>query len=72
MRLVEIRDLDGPNLFLLAPAIKIEWEIAAGDLGPAAIGALATRFEPFGAAADDDLAGAAALGDVLAGAVCEL
>ena len=27
MRLVEIRDLDGPNLFLLEPAMKIEFDI---------------------------------------------
>ena len=27
MRLVEIRDLDGPNIFLLQPAIKLELEV---------------------------------------------
>ncbi|HYI24125.1 MAG TPA: hypothetical protein VD767_01840, partial [Thermomicrobiales bacterium] len=30
MELVEIRDLDGPNLFLRTPAIKLEWA-ASGD-----------------------------------------
>ena len=31
MRLVEIRDLDGPNLFLLQPAIKLELAADAND-----------------------------------------
>lgn len=32
MRIAEIRDLDGPNLFLMAPAIKIEVaDVVAGD-----------------------------------------
>lgn len=34
MEIIEIRDLDGPNLFLLQPAIKLE--IAAGVDGPVA------------------------------------
>ncbi|HET7093703.1 MAG TPA: hypothetical protein VFI22_09505, partial [Thermomicrobiales bacterium] len=72
MRLVEIRDLDGPNLFMPAPAIKIEWAVAAGDLTPAALGALATRLEPFGVCGDDDLAGAPALGELLADAASGL
>ncbi|MFL5761570.1 MAG: Mur ligase family protein [Thermomicrobiales bacterium] len=34
MELVEIRDLDGPNIFLLGPAVKVEFKLdaAAGDL----------------------------------------
>lgn len=31
MRLVEIRELDGPNVFMLEPAIKIELAVAASD-----------------------------------------
>lgn len=31
MRLVEVRDLDGPNLFLLEPAIKLELERPPGE-----------------------------------------
>ncbi|HEU5433065.1 MAG TPA: Mur ligase family protein [Thermomicrobiales bacterium] len=72
MRLVEIRDLDGPNLFLLAPAIKVEWAIAAGDLTADAIGALAARLEPFGVVSDNRPAGGAALGETLADAVSGL
>ena len=34
MRLVEIRDLDGPNIFLLQPAIKLELEVTEADLAP--------------------------------------
>jgi len=39
MRLVEIRDLDGPNIFLLQPAIKLELEVEANDLTADAIAA---------------------------------
>jgi cyanophycin synthetase len=35
MELVEIRDLDGPNIFLLEPAIKIEFVYAVDELAPA-------------------------------------
>src|SRR5215204_1963792 len=31
MKLVEIRDLDGPNIFLLEPAIKLEVVAESGD-----------------------------------------
>jgi len=34
VRVVEIRDLDGPNVFLLAPAIKLELAIDPGDAVP--------------------------------------
>src|SRR5690242_20267899 len=39
MRLAEIRDLDGPNLFLLEPAIKVE--IVLDD--PSQLAAIAAR-----------------------------
>lgn len=41
MDLVEIRDLDGPNVFLLEPAIKLE--IAAGSIDSIQLAHLATR-----------------------------
>ena len=66
MRLVEIRDLDGPNLFLLQPAIKLGLELSAGDEAPAALAALATRFEALGV---DTEARAADVGTVLTDAV---
>jgi len=53
MRLVEIRDLDGPNLFLLRPAIKIELRAEAADLGDAAL-SLAVRLEPLGVSDDEE------------------
>ncbi len=35
MRIVEIRDLDGPNLFMNAPAIKVELgDVSTADMGP--------------------------------------
>lgn len=52
MELVEIRDLDGPNLFLLEPAIKVELRISEDDLSPHFLAAIRRRFvpptEPFG------------------------
>ncbi|RIK42971.1 MAG: Mur ligase [Chloroflexi bacterium] len=45
MQLVEIRDLDGPNLFLLQPAIKIELVVSPDDrLTPEAAAALAEHY----------------------------
>ena len=43
MRLVEIRDLDGPNIFLLQPAIKLELEVTEADRSRDAIAALANK-----------------------------
>jgi cyanophycin synthetase len=43
MRLVELRDLDGPNIFLLQPAIKVEFAAGNGDDPDPA--ELARRFE---------------------------
>lgn len=31
MQIVEVRELDGPNLFLLRPAIKLEYELEPGE-----------------------------------------
>jgi cyanophycin synthetase len=69
MRLVEIRDLDGPNIFLLQPAIKCELEAGAGDLTSDAIATLAARLEPFAPSDDERAAGPDGLGDLLQ-AVC--
>lgn len=39
MRIVEIRDLDGPNLFLMAPAIKVEiGDVPEGQLNDVIVG----------------------------------
>jgi len=65
MRLVEIRDLDGPNLFLLQPAIKLELAVEALDLGADGITALAARLEPLGVSDDEADEGPAAGGDAL-------
>ncbi|MDP9357957.1 MAG: Mur ligase family protein [Chloroflexota bacterium] len=43
MELVEIRDLDGPNIFLLDPAIKVELSWSDQDIGPEALADLARR-----------------------------
>jgi cyanophycin synthetase len=72
MRRVELRDLDGPNLFLLAPAIKLELAVGPEDLAPAALAALAARLEPLGLADDAPPARAAALGGLLADALVAL
>jgi cyanophycin synthetase len=72
MRLVEIRDLDGPNIFLLQPAIKLELEVAEGDRSRDAIAALATRMEPLAPSDDERAAGAAGLGELLRAACAGL
>jgi cyanophycin synthetase len=46
MKLVEIRDLDGPNIFLLEPAIKVEFALDETDETPESQAALARRFQP--------------------------
>src|SRR5215211_641619 len=58
MRLAEIRDLDGPNLFMLRPAIKIELVLEDGDSEDA----IAERLDA--AAAGIDLAAAAFIGSI--------
>ncbi len=49
MRQVEIRELDGPNLFLLHPAIKLELEIEPPDSSREASQRLLQRLEHWGA-----------------------
>ncbi len=65
MRLVEIRDLDGPNIFLLQPAIKVEIAISPGDLQATALADLSARLEPLVPTDDEHEAGADALGEIL-------
>ncbi len=72
MRLIEIRDLDGPNIFLLEPAIKLELELDERDLTPDAVAALASRMEPLAPSDDERAAGAAGLGDLLLAAGADL
>jgi cyanophycin synthetase len=80
MRLVELRDLDGPNLFLAGPAIKLELalDLAPGmdraDTAAEAVAALAARFEPLGMTDDDrpEGEGEAGLGALLADALAAI
>src|SRR3954467_9807387 len=72
MRLVEIRDLDGPNIFLLQPAIKLELEVTEADRSRDAIAALATSMEPLAPSDDERAAGAAGLGELLRAACARL
>src|SRR5215207_7254478 len=72
MELVEIRDLDGPNRFLLQPAIKVEFDVAEADVRPEAVVDLERRLEPLGLSDERRRGGYNALGDLLADAVCAL
>lgn len=72
MRLVEIRDLDGPNIFLLQPAIKLELELAEEDVTRAAIAALSARLEPLAPSDDERASGPQGLGDLLLAVCAEL
>jgi cyanophycin synthetase len=72
MRLVETRDLDGPNIFLLQPAIKLELEVEPNDLTEDAIADLATRLEPLTPSDDERASGAESLGDLLMAACVNL
>ena len=72
MRLVEIRDLDGPNIFLLQPAIKTEFAISPGDLQASALADLSARLEPLVPTDDERAAGDDALGDILQAACISL
>jgi cyanophycin synthetase len=72
MRLVEIRDLDGPNIFLLQPAIKLELEVAETDRSRDAIASLATSMEPLAPSDDERAAGTAGLGELLLAACASL
>ncbi len=46
MELVEIRDLDGPNIFLLQPAIKVEFSWSDSDVTAEALANFARRSAP--------------------------
>ncbi len=72
MRLVEIRDLDGPNIFLLQPAIKVQVEVTEADLSSDAIAALSARMEPLAPSDDERASGAGGLGDLLLAACADL
>ena len=72
MRLVEIRDLDGPNIFLLQPAIKLELDVTEADLSSDAIAALAASLEPLAPSDDERATGAGGLGDLLLAACADL
>lgn len=65
MRLVEIRDLDGPNVFLLQPTIKLELAISRQDVTRDAIAALANRLEPLAPSDDERAGGFNAFGELL-------
>ena len=68
MKLVEIRDLDGPNLFLPVPAIKIEFE-ADNAAPPRLTREIEVRLRGIGIASDDESDDDASLGDALIEAV---
>ena len=65
MRLIEIRDLDGPNIFLLNRRSSSSWRSTRLTLSPDAIAALAASMEPLAPSDDERAAGAAGLGDLL-------
>ena len=72
MELIEIRELDGPNLFLLQPAIKLELRPAEHDLTREALAALLGRLGRFGNSDEGQRAGLAAFGDLLVDAALAL
>ena len=69
MNLVELRDLDGPNLFLLGPALKIELRIDHIDTEADQIAALAGTLEALGITLESPESGLAPLADALVEAV---
>lgn len=72
MRLVEIRDLDGPNIFLLQPAIKVEFAISPGNVKASALADLSARLEPLVPTDDERAEGEEALGEILQAACISL
>src|SRR5688500_7749288 len=66
MELVEIRDLDGPNVFLLRPAIKVALRVGRRNLSRDALRALRCRVEPIGIPDEITSGGFSALGETLA------
>lgn len=69
MQLVEIRDLDGPNVFLLRPAIKLELEVGRRDLTREALGEIRVRFEPLGISDESRSGGVGTLSELFSDAV---
>jgi cyanophycin synthetase len=72
MELVEIRELDGPNVFLLQPAIKVEFKLGRRDLTRESLARLRARLEPLGFSEETTAGGLGALGDALGDAVRHL
>jgi cyanophycin synthetase len=72
VRLVEIRDLDGPNILLLQPAIKVEFAISPKDVEASALADLSARLEPLAPTDDERAEGDEALGDILLAACINL
>ncbi|MDQ3043815.1 MAG: Mur ligase family protein [Chloroflexota bacterium] len=69
MQIVEIRDLDGPNFFLLEPALKIELRIDAQDVDADRIADLAGPLEALGVILESHEAGLEPLADALVDAI---
>lgn len=65
MQLVEIRDLDGPNVFLMQPAIKLELALVPGDLADDALRRLGRSFEAYGYGDDETTADVASIAEGL-------
>ena len=65
MQLVEIRDLDGPNLYLRQPAMKIELSVEDGDLSDEALRRLRRSFEAYGNGEDETSGDIAAVAEGL-------
>ncbi len=72
MELVEIRDLDGPNMFMLQPAIKIEFLIDSHDATAESIAQFDARLEPLGISDEGLTGGTGELGALLAEVVVAL
>jgi len=69
MNIEEIRDLEGPNLFLLEPAIKIEISTTVDDLTAEEIGRVEARLEPLGLSDEGGEGGSGELGALLGEAI---
>jgi cyanophycin synthetase len=53
MEVIEIRDLDGPNVFLLQPAIKMELRVPPGDLSAEMFRRFRRSLESYGVGDDE-------------------
>lgn len=69
MKLVEIRDLDGPNLFLPMPAVKLEFATGTSTGDPTRTSQILERLRWLGLADDDGLESDVSLGESLIEAV---